>query len=83
MEKLIFKNLLNKKKKGGTDINKVLNLIEFLAHKKSDKISGKLISALWDNWKVFSKNKKKLNSSDFGNLRRITGRERNLKFFDK
>ena len=81
--KTYFQKSIKQKKKGGTDINKVLNLIEFLAHKKSDKISGKLISALWDNWKVFSKNKKKLNSSDFGNLRRITGRERNLKFFDK
>ena len=81
--KTYFQKSIKQKKQGGTDINKVLNLIEFLAHKKSDKISGKLISALWDNWEVFSKNKKKLNSLDFGNLRRITGRERNLKFFDK
>ena len=81
--KTFYQKSIKQKKQGGTDINKVLNLIEFLAHKKSDKISGKLISALWDNWEVFSKNKKKLNSSDFGNLRRITGRERNLKFFDK
>jgi len=81
--KNFYQKSIKQKKQGGTDINKILNLIEFLAHKKSDKISGKLISALWDNWKVFSKNKKKLNSSDFGNLRRITGKERNLKFFDK
>ncbi len=59
-------------KKGGTDINKVLNLIEFLAHKNSDSITGKLLSAVWDNLDVFSKNKKKLNNSDFGTLRRIT-----------
>jgi len=81
--KNFFQKSIKQKKQGGTDINKVLNLIEFLAHKKSDKISGKLISALWDNWKVFPKNKRILNSSDIGNLRRITGKERNIKFFDK
>ena len=81
--KTFFQKSIKQKKQGGTDINKVLNLIEFLAHKKSDKISGKLISALWDNWKVFPKNKQKLNNSDIGNLRRITGKERNIKFFDK
>ena len=81
--KTFFQKSVKQKKQGGTDINKVLNLIEFLAHKKSDKISGKLISALWDNWKVFPKNKQKLNNSDIGNLRRITGKERNIKFFDK
>lgn len=81
--KVFYQKSIKQKKQGGTDINKVLNLIEFLAHKKSDKISGKLISALWDNWKVFPKNKQKLNSSDIGNLRRITGKERNIKFFDK
>ena len=54
-----------------------------MAHKKSDKISGKLISALWDNWKSFPKNKQKLNNSDIGNLRRITGKERNIKLINK
>ena len=70
----IFANFKTKKiiKKGGTDINKVLNLIEFLAHKNSDRITGKLLSAVWDNLEIFCKNKKKLNNSDFGTLRRIT-----------
>ena len=40
---------------GGTDLNKIFELVEFLAHKKSDKINGKLISAIWDNWKLFKK----------------------------
>ncbi len=59
-------------KKGGTDINKILNLVEFLAHKNSDRITGKLLSAVWDNLEIFRKKKKKLNNSDFGTLRRIT-----------
>jgi len=81
--KEFYKKSLMQKKNGGTDIKKILNCLEFLSHKKSDKISGKLISVLWDNWKNFDKFKKILKSSDIGNLRRITGRERNKTFFDK
>ena len=57
-------------------------MIEFLSHKKSDGISGKLISVLWDNWQNFNKIKKYLNKSDVGNLRRIAGRDRKLGLFD-
>ena len=46
-------------------------------------ITGKLISAQWDNWKKFRFNKDKLINSDVGTLRRIAGRDRNMKFFDK
>ena len=77
-----YKKSVIQKKNGGTDIKKILYCIEFLSHKKSDRISGKLISVLWDNWKNFNKFKKDLRSSDIGNLRRVTGRERNLNFFD-
>lgn len=70
---------------GGTDLNKIFELVEFLAHKKSDKINGKLISAIWDNWKLFNKKKilKKLKNSDFGTLRRITGKAINIGELDK
>ena len=68
-----------------TNLNKIFELVEFLAHKKSDKINGKLISAVWDNWKLFNKKKilKKLKNSDFGTLRRITGKGVNLKELDR
>tara|TARA_B100000686_G_C15971028_1_gene562710 strand:+ start:357 stop:479 length:123 start_codon:yes stop_codon:yes gene_type:complete len=40
---------------------------------------------VWDNWKLFNKKKilKKLKNSDFGTLRRITGKGVNLKELDK
>ena len=78
-----YNKSLIQKKSGGTKIKKILECIEFLCHKKSDGISGKLISVLWDNWKNFYKYKKILKESDLGNIRRITGLERNKKFFDK
>ena len=54
--KSFFKKSKKQKINGGTSIKKILELIEFLSHKKSDHISGKLISVLWDNWKIFHKN---------------------------
>ena len=53
-----------------------LELIYFLASKKSEGISGKLISAEWDNWKEWPAHLKDLSSSDLYTLRRITGRDR-------
>ena len=73
---------LDQKQKGGTEISKILKCVEFLCHKESNGITGKLISVLWDNWKNFKKYKKFLRNSDVGNIRRIIGKDRNLKFFD-
>jgi short-subunit dehydrogenase len=81
--KIFYKNALKQKKNGGTDILKIISLVEYLSHKKSDGISGKLISVLWDNWNIFHNKIDILKNSDVGTLRRITGRDRNLKFFDR
>tara|TARA_A100001011_G_C14303419_1_gene841918 strand:+ start:49 stop:936 length:888 start_codon:yes stop_codon:yes gene_type:complete len=78
-----YKKSINQKKTGGTDMNKILKCIEFFCHKKSDGISGKLISVLWDDWHKFTNYKKILNKSDLGTIRRIAGRDRNINFFDK
>ena len=48
---------------------------------QSNGITGKLISALWDNWIDFKKHRKILKKSDVGTLRRVTGRDRKLNFF--
>lgn len=81
--KIFYKNALKQKKNGGTDFHKIISLVEYLSHKKSNGISGKLISVLWDNWQNFHKKKKILKNSDVGTLRRIAGRDRNLSFFDR
>jgi NAD(P)-dependent dehydrogenase (short-subunit alcohol dehydrogenase family) len=81
--KIFYEKSLLQKKKGGTDIKKIIDLVEFLILANSSDISGKLISALWDNWKIFKKKKMILKNSDFGTLRRIAGRDRKLNFFDK
>tara|TARA_B100000035_G_scaffold278357_1_gene257266 strand:+ start:15041 stop:15928 length:888 start_codon:yes stop_codon:yes gene_type:complete len=75
-----YKELKEKFKKSSGDINIVTDLTLYLASKESDGISGKLISAVWDNWKNFDKFKNTLISTDIYNLRRILpeDREENL-----
>ena len=83
----VGKNFYNKsliqKRTGGTPFNIVCELILFLASKESDGITGKLISALWDNWKNWPSYKKKLRDTDLYTLRRITGKDRGLNWGDK
>ncbi len=81
--KVFYKKSILQKKNGGTDFNKINKLVEFLCDEKNNFITGKLISAQWDNWEKFKFNKNKLINSDIGTLRRIAGRDRNMKFFDK
>ena len=47
IEKYIL-SILKQKKQGGAGFNKAIGLIDFLI--KNGKISGKLISAIWDPW---------------------------------
>ncbi len=75
-----FKKSQKQKKEGGTSFQDACDLILFLSSKYSDGISGKLISAIWDDWKIFPKYKKQLLNSDLFSLRRIIPRDRNLKW---
>ena len=61
---------------------KVLDLISFLLSDRADSISGKMISAEWDNWAEWPNHAEELKASDIYTLRRITGRERNSSWGD-
>ena len=78
-----FEKFLSVKKRGGTNFKKVCDLILFLGSNYSNGISGKLISAVWDNWKNWMKRKKILKKSDAYTIRRIVGRDRGFKWGDK
>lgn len=62
-----YSKLIMQKKTGGAGFEKATELIEFLL--KNKKINGKLISAIWDNWrsKTFLK---KTSNKDIFTLRR-------------
>ena len=57
-------------------------LAVFLASSKSDGITAKLISAIWDNWKEWPSYIKELNNTDVYTIRRITGKDRNFHWGD-
>lgn len=68
---------------GGASMDRVVDLALFLASDESKGITGKLISAVWDNWEQWSEHLEELNSSDAYTLRRIAGRDRGMEWGDK
>ena len=78
-----YEKALKQKSKGGIPLRKGADLAVFLASSRSDGITGKLISAVWDNWKNWMKRKKILKKSDAYTIRRIVGRDRGFKWGDK
>jgi 3-oxoacyl-[acyl-carrier protein] reductase len=82
----IGENLFNKslvKADSSSDSSaKAIELIAFLSSDASSGITGKLISAEWDNWTDWPNHLNDLNSSDIYTLRRITGRDRGQNWGD-
>jgi len=77
-----YERSLKQKKNGGTSLEKGSDLAVFLASSKSDGITAKLISAVWDKWKEWPLHLEELNNTDAYTLRRITGKDRNFKWGD-
>ena len=70
-------------KDGGSSMDNVANLLIFLSSNSGKDITGKLISALWDDWGNWLNHLDQLNSSDLYTLRRITGKDRDINWGDK
>ena len=64
------------------ELKKVLGLVEFLLSPRSDGISGKLISAVWDPWDKLDQFKNDL-QGDIYTLRRIVPKDRGKTWGDK
>ena len=60
-----------------------IDLVLFLASSASDGITGKLISAVWDNWRAWPEHRGELAKSDAYTLRRIVGRDRGFGWGDR
>ncbi len=78
--KTFYDQALKQKETGGTPLDKGAKLCVYLASDKSDGITGKLISAVWDPWQNLQKHKEILLSSDIYTLRRIIPEDRNQKW---
>jgi NAD(P)-dependent dehydrogenase (short-subunit alcohol dehydrogenase family) len=74
-----YEGALKQKITGGASMDHASDLALFLGSSKSDGISGKLISAIWDNWEQWPHHISELNKTDAYTLRRIVGADRNIK----
>jgi NAD(P)-dependent dehydrogenase (short-subunit alcohol dehydrogenase family) len=61
-------NKVIKQRDGGDDPTPMLELVDWLLSEKSDGVTGRFISAKWDDWKTFKE--KRIGSDDY-KLRRI------------
>ena len=68
---------------GGTPLDVPAGLAVFLGSTQSDGITGKLISAVWDDWESFPEHLEELNNSDVYTLRRIVAKDRGFGWGDK
>jgi NAD(P)-dependent dehydrogenase (short-subunit alcohol dehydrogenase family) len=74
---------VKQKQSGGAGLDPGARLALFLASDESNGITGKLISAVWDNWEQWPQHHDALNQSDAYTLRRIVGRDRGMGWGDK
>jgi len=65
---------------GGTPPEKAAALVVFLASAASDGITGRLLSAVWDDWASLPDKREQLAKSDIYTLRRIVPEDRGLKW---
>ncbi|MDR2405728.1 MAG: SDR family oxidoreductase [Deltaproteobacteria bacterium] len=72
-----------KEEGSSTDPEIGAKLCEFLASSASDGITGKLISAVWDDYTKWPEHLSELTGKDLYTLRRITGRDRQINWGDK
>lgn len=76
--KHFYEQSLKQQQNGGTALSIGAELCVFLASPASDGITGRLISAVWDDWKSLPKKREELKQSDIYTLRRITPQDRGL-----
>ena len=72
-----YEKALAQKKSGGTSPSLAADLCVYLASDESNGVTGKLISAVWDDWKNLHNNSKELDS-DIYTLRRIVPEDRGV-----
>jgi 3-oxoacyl-[acyl-carrier protein] reductase len=65
---------------GGVPLERGASLVVFLASADSDGISGRLISAVWDDWAALPDQREQLANSDVYTLRRIVPQDRGLEW---
>lgn len=63
---------------GGASIDKAPELALFIASQNRKELNGRVISAIWDNWKKISNQKEKIINTDIFQMRRIVPKDREI-----
>jgi 3-oxoacyl-[acyl-carrier protein] reductase len=75
-----YRRSQKQREEGGASLELGAALAVFLASAESDGISGRLISAVWDDWRNFPIHRERIRKSDVFTLRRIVPQARGLEF---
>jgi NAD(P)-dependent dehydrogenase (short-subunit alcohol dehydrogenase family) len=75
-----YERSLKQRVEGGAPLDKGAALAAFLASEASDGITGRLLSAVWDNWTELPARQEQLAKSDIYTLRRIVPEDRGQKW---
>jgi NAD(P)-dependent dehydrogenase (short-subunit alcohol dehydrogenase family) len=78
-----YARAIRQKDEGGVPLARGADLVVLLASTASNGITGRLIAALWDDWRAWPDHLDDLAKSDVYTLRRITGRDRGFGWGDK
>jgi len=78
-----YEDALKVRQTGGASLERVADLCVFLASSRSDEITGKLISAIWDPWERLPENLVELQKTDIYTLRRIVPKDRGKDWGDR
>jgi 3-oxoacyl-[acyl-carrier protein] reductase len=71
-----YRRSVKQRDEGGASLDKAAELCVFLLSSRSDGITGKLISAIWDPWADLPQHLDQLNATDVYTLRRIVSKDR-------
>jgi len=74
-----YERSLRQRDEGGSPLSKGAALVTFLASSASDGITGRLLSAVWDDWASLPSRRDELARSDVYTLRRIVPEDRGMK----
>jgi len=74
-----YERSLKQRDEGGAPLEKGADLTAFLVSAASDGITGRLLSAVWDDWASLSDRRDALEGSDVYTLRRIVPEDRGWK----
>jgi 3-oxoacyl-[acyl-carrier protein] reductase len=71
-----YERSIKQRDEGGVPLEKAAALVVFLASAASDGVSGRLLSAIWDDWAALPGQREVLAKTDVFTLRRITPEDR-------